>query len=619
MKKGLVFLVVCLAAILGWAQQSYKVTIDLTKVTNDQVPVVIEVPAIASSVAEYHMAKVVPGTYSISDFGRFVTDFKALDAQGKALNVTVMGSGKNIYRIEEASRLRTISYHVHDTFDKAPGYDDNFIFEPGGTSIEKERDVFVLNTFGFVGYIDGMKFKPYELTVKHNETIYGATALIRKSATADTDVFLAGNFNYLADGPIMYCVPDTVSRNIAGANVMVSLYSPNGKIAASEVMDNLYDLMVAQSKYLGGKLPVDRYAYLIYLTDQNSLSGSMGALEHSYSSVYTLPEGGANELAQTVRDVAAHEFFHIVTPLNIHSEEIHDFNYIEPKMSQHLWLYEGVTEYSSLHVQVKYGLFSREKFLTEIREKLLVADQFPSGIAFTEMSRRILEPKFEKMYANVYYKGALIGLCLDLHLIKYSNGTKDLQWLLRELAKEYGTEKPFKDAELFQKIETLTYPEIGAFLKIYVAGQMDLPLKEVLSWAGVSYEKEKLSKQLTLGKIGIGVNDRQEIVIANTATMNAFGKAMGYQRNDVIVSLNGKLINLTSVQDVLDTFAKGKEGEQVEMVVRRLVDGQEKEITLTAPGVAVEVVDKHVLNFMPTPNDSQVRIRENWLTATPLN
>jgi predicted metalloprotease with PDZ domain len=44
-------------------------------------------------------------------------------------------------------------------------------------------------------------------------------------------------------------------------------------------------------------------------------------------------------------DVVSHEFFHIVTPLSIHSKEIQDFDYNDPKMSQHLWMYEGVTEY----------------------------------------------------------------------------------------------------------------------------------------------------------------------------------------------------------------------------------------------------------------------------------
>lgn len=603
-------------ATISVAQDSYQVSIDLTKVVNDQVPVNIMVPSVNKDVVEYHMAKVVPGTYSISDFGRFVTDFKALDKKGKELKVLVMGAGKNIYQIEEAQKLVSISYNVHDTFDKAPGYDKNVVFEPGGTSIEADRDVFVMNTFGFVGYIDGMKFNPYEVTIKHKETIYGATSLMRKSATMDTDVFIADNFNFLADAPIMYSVPDTVTREIAGAKIIISVYSPNKKIGASDVMDNIYDLMVAQSNYLGGKLPVDRYAYLIYLMDYNSFSGAMGALEHSYSSLYTLPEGNVDQLAQTVRDVAAHEFFHIVTPLNIHSEEIHDFNYIEPKMSEHLWLYEGVTEYSSMHVQVKYGLYDQSKFFLEVKDKLRVADQFPNNVSFTEMSERILEPKFEKMYTNVYYKGALIGMCLDLHLLKYSNGEKDLQWLLRQLSKEYGISKAFKDEELFAKIESLTYPEVGDFLRTYVGGTTELPIAEVLDWVGITYESQKKVNQVSLGKIGLGVNENQEIIIANTSGMNEFGKKMGYQKGDAILSINGKGFNLVTAQTILDDFnANTKPGDKVTMVVRREIEGVSSEITLSDKAIGVEVVEKHYIEVNEDATSEQEILRSKWLTS----
>ena len=289
--------------------------------------------------------------------------------------------------------------------------------------------------------------------------------------------------NFLADGPIMYSEPDTITKKIANAEVIVSVYSPNDVLSAADVMDKVYDLMEAQSQYLGGNLPVERYAYLIYLNDSRTLSGAMGALEHSYSSVYSLPEAGVDRIGQTVRDVAAHEFFHIVTPLNIHSKEIGEFNYIEPEMSKHLWLYEGVTEYSSMHVQVKYNLYSPEVFLEEIQRKLVVADRFPSDVAFTEMSEKILEPDYAKMYSNVYYKGALIGMCLDLYLIKYSNGEKDLQWLMRELAKKYGKQVSFDDDELFDVITDLTYPEIGEFLNTYVGGNEPLPIEKVL-WMG---------------------------------------------------------------------------------------------------------------------------------------
>jgi predicted metalloprotease with PDZ domain len=41
------------------------------------------------------------------------------------------------------------------------------------------------------------------------------------------------------------------------------------------------------------------------------------------------------ELVKSMMDVVSHEFFHIVTPLTIHSK-IQDFDYNDPKMSEHL-------------------------------------------------------------------------------------------------------------------------------------------------------------------------------------------------------------------------------------------------------------------------------------------
>lgn len=74
-------------------------------------------------------------------------------------------------------------------------------------------------------------------------------------------------------------------------------------------------MLIAQKDYLGGELPVEKYAFLFYFMSGSSLSGSSGALEHSYSSFYVLPEYDSLSMQQQLRDVAAHEFFHIVTPL----------------------------------------------------------------------------------------------------------------------------------------------------------------------------------------------------------------------------------------------------------------------------------------------------------------
>lgn len=617
MNRILFFVALVTFGFISFAQQAgYQVEIDLTTQKDDKVPVTIIPPASANTSVEFHMAKVVPGTYSISDFGRFVTEFTATDLAGNPLTVTAVETNK--WKIETGGKPYKISYWVNDTFDSFDSYkkkEDNIIFEPGGTSIE--NDVFVMNTFGFIGYIDGQKSFPYELKIKHDESLYGATALKRTTSTKTEDTFSAEDFNFLADGPIMYSRPDTITKKLANANVLVSVYSPNAVLTAKDIMDNISDLMEAQSEFLGGELPVDRYAFLVYLVDEPTISGAWGALEHSYSSLYSLPEAAADRIGQMVRNVAAHEFFHIVTPLNIHADQIGNFDYINPKMSEHLWLYEGVTEYNSMLVQVKHGLFGLDAFLNEIKEKLMTADGYPKGVSFTEMSRRILEPEFEPMYTNVYYKGALIGMCLDLHLLKYSNGQYNLQKLLGDLSIRFGKSTSFKDEELFGVIEELGGKESADFLRRYVAGTEELPIPEVLSWAGIDYIEAVASKEITMGSIGMNLNEDGKIFIQDVSEMNSFGKAMGYKEGDVIRKVNGQEFTIQTGRQIMEDFSKNtKAGDLVTVEIERAnKKGKVKTKVLEAKAEEISKDDRHVLSMSSVATPDQIKMLSAWTMA----
>ncbi|MEO9484959.1 MAG: peptidase M61 [Ekhidna sp.] len=614
MKKNLLILLVVLTTSIQ-AQESYTINIDLTAAKDDRVPVEIVVPAIEQDEVEYHMAKVVPGTYSISDFGRFVAGFKALDEDGNALEVKNIST--NRWVIKDASRLDKITYWIEDSFDDFLGYGSNKLFEPGGMSIEADKGVFVMNTFGFIGYVDGYKFKPFYLTVIHDEEIQGATSLKKTSSTSTSDTYTAENYNFLADAPIMYSEPDIVSKEIAGATITVSVYSPNKVLSAADVMDTIDELMEAQAKYLGGKLPVDRYAYLIYLFDSQTISGSYGALEHSYSSLYALPEMDPARISQTVKDVAAHEFFHIVTPLNIHSEEIHNFNYIEPKMSQHLWLYEGVTEYASQHVQVKYGLYELDDFLNEMRGKINQQERYNVNIPYTEFSENILEPKNERKYGDVYAGGALIAWCLDLTIINSTNGQKDLQSVLRELSKQYGPLKAFKDEELFSEIEKITTPEVGSFLKKYVGGSEKLPYAEILSWAGIKYAPDNDEMVITAGKFAPGLNEDQEVFVAGTDNLNEFGKDLDLQEGDVLLSWNGNVVSPETFSDVIQSYyGEVEAGDKVTVIVRREVKGKIKNVKLKAKAKKVKSSQKHLLKAVENPTPEQQKVKDFWLGSS---
>ncbi|MEY3444929.1 MAG: hypothetical protein RLZZ519_3210, partial [Bacteroidota bacterium] len=174
MKKR-AFVLFLIAAALGnnlLAQKEYSYSLDLTNVVEDRVHVTLVPPTPSSDQIEFQMPKIVPGTYSISDFGRFVTGFEATDESGTPLPVDYID--QNRWLIRNAKSIKKISYWVDDTWD-SKGLPR--IFEPGGTNIEANTN-FVLNPFGFFGYLDGMKEMPFKVTVKKPDGFYGSTALV---------------------------------------------------------------------------------------------------------------------------------------------------------------------------------------------------------------------------------------------------------------------------------------------------------------------------------------------------------------------------------------------------------------------------------------------------------
>ncbi|MTI30491.1 peptidase M61 [Xanthovirga aplysinae] len=587
---------------------TYQVSINLNEVQNDQLKVDILVPSMEGDTSEFIFPKIVPGTYSISDYGRFISEFKAFDSLDNSLPVQPISV--NQFQIKNSSRLKKISYWVHDTFDSPL---ENPIFEPAGTNIEANKN-YLINTFGFIGFFKGYENNPFKIIIKHSSDLYGATSLKRIYNDAETDIFHSKNYVNLADSPIMYCKPDTSHLIINGTHILVSVYSPNGLLSSDFVLKKVKETLAAQKAYLGGSLPVDRYTFIIYLSPLKGISGSWGALEHSYSSVFFLPEVNPEALARTIRNVSAHEFFHIVTPLNLHSEEIQYFDFLQPKMSEHLWLYEGVTEYSAMNMQVKYKLMNLQDYLAVIQRKINAADRFNDNLPFTVMSKGCLD-KYADQYENVYQKGALIAMCLDIKLIELSNGKYNLQALIRDLSKLYGPNKPFKDHELFDKIEELTYPEIGIFLKNYVAGTKKLPYRDILALVGVNFIAHEKIEEITLGNITLDFNpETQRVYIKSLKGSNEFAKEIKYKVGDEIIKLNGMELNSTNFQYAFNAFKNNtNEGDKVIIqVARRRKTGNFNYKRLKAKAMKITLEKRNSVEIMNQPSLRQLDFRKIW-------
>ncbi len=607
----------------------YTYTIDLTKVKDDKVTVELTIQQLGLNEAIFNLPKIIPGTYKEADYGRFVSNLKAFDKKGKPLEV--VREGDNTWKIAKAKKLRKITYEVDDTYDADMGA--NQVYPMAGTNIEDKTN-FVLNTGGIFGYFEGMKESEFELNFIRPKEFYGSTGLIPEATGVKyqynlkkenikteedgklVDRFVTSDYNLLIDSPIMYNKPDTTLIDVGGTEVLISVYSPKGMVTSKFIAENIDEILNAQKSYLGGSLPVDKYAFIFYCEDPAKLAPIQGALEHSYSSFYYFPEVPQENLRQTVKDVAAHEFFHIVTPLNIHSEEIQYFDFNDPQMSKHLWMYEGVTEYSAHHVQVKYDLISEEQFLSTMREKMQTASfSFNDTLSFTDLSEYTLH-KYPDQYGNVYQKGALIAMMMDIQLRHLSDGAYGIQDLMKDLAKKYGKNTPFKDEDLFNEIVALTYPEMGEFFDTYLINGNVLPYKEVLKLVGVNYDFERSYKDFSFGNISLGYDqEAQKLVVAGIDGMNDFGKKMGYQAGDLLLKVNGNDIPLQGLRQFIDGIKAGmKEGDLFSVTVLRTNDsGEKEEMTLSHEIFKAEQKEYHALSFDENATEQQVKIRNSWL------
>jgi predicted metalloprotease with PDZ domain len=591
----------------------YRFSIDLVHIFNDQIKVDLICPSITQKTITYQFPKIVPGTYSIDDFGRFVVQFKAYDRNGDTL--AVLKTDPNSWAISNADKLFSISYLVKKTFGDYNA--KQIVFEPTGSDIEKDT-VFAINNQCFLGYFDNMKNIPYEVNFIHPFGMYGSTALTDQDTSSLSDRFETESYNQIVDNPFLYDFPDTTVIKVGKTQVLISVYSPHKIVTSKFLAQKLDTLLKAQTKYLGGTLPVDKYAFLIFLDNKPGASKSEGALEHSYSSFYYFGERSPNQLSAQFVSAAAHEFFHIITPLSIHSQEIQYFDFNHPKMSQHLWLYEGSTEYHAQLVQEKYGIITPQEYLNKVSRSITASrTRYNDTVPFTVMSSGVLG-QYKDQFTNVYQKGALIVLCLDIKLLQWSHGKYGFINLIHDLSLRYGRTKGFKDEELFAEIGNLTYPGIVSFLNIYVAGSHPLPLEEIFNSVGVRLQPmvETKDSSFSLGHVGFQFNpDSGRMVVSDISTANSVGKTLGYKKNDIIISVNGVNIGATNAFRLFGNFGGGsKVGDSlIVKVMRKDQNGVEKEWILTALMTKFPVVKLNVLDFIDHPSPEQLTLRNDWL------
>ncbi len=595
-----------------------ETALDLTAVVDDKVPVIINPGRFTTETVTYRLPRVVQGTYSVSDFGKYIDDFKALDYEGNELTVSKVDD--NTWTITDATKLDKIQYYVNDTFDieTSGGIGGEQPFSPSGTNIEEDN--YVLNLHGFIGYFDSLKNNQYALDITAPATFVRTSALEDKGmkSSADgksiTSSYFAPRYFDITDNPMMYGKLDVEEFMVGDIKIVLSLYSPTKKHTAASLKETVYKMMEAQKAYLGDVNSTPRYDIYLYLSKGDATSPKgFGALEHHTSTVAVFSENSSLEaLKASMIDVVSHEFFHIVTPLSVHSEDVHYFDYNKPTFSKHLWMYEGVTEYFAQHFQVYEGLVDNATYYNTIMSKIATSKRLDDAMSFTIMSENVLDEPYASNYYNVYMKGALIGMCIDILMRKESDGNRSMLSLMNELSGKYGKNKPFKDDNLIAEITAMTYPSIGEFLKTHVEGDIPINYNEFFEMAGLTLGETEVETNYIFADgqnvIFDGDQAKGTIFFSPMVLKNSFWKSQGVQAGDVIKKVNGADLTMANAQQVIGGMFGWKVGQEITMDLERNGEPVAIKATLTkATAISEGLVEDE------NASEAQKAVRAAWL------
>lgn len=593
-------------------KKSITAHIDLVNVQKDQIHVTIVPPSINGDSVIFRFPKTVPGTYSTDNYGRLLSDLTPLNRKGIALDYYKLDS--NTWVIKNAQELDKIMYSVNDTFDTEG---ELGIFSPSGTGFDSQNQSYLLNLHALLGYFEGYQNQPYRIEIQRPKTIIPGTSLNLVKTIEDqstlTDVFSTERYFEVTDNPVLYAVPDTASFKVDNMEVLIDVFGENGSHSATSIKPVIEKTIRAQKKYLGDIDNTPKYSILLYLSDdqKNDARGS-GALEHHTSTVAVFPESMSSEkLNKALTDVISHEFFHILTPLNIHSEEIHNFDYNDPAMSKHLWMYEGVTEYFSQLFQINQGLVEKKDFFKAMADKIATSKQYNDSLSFTHFSRNILDKEYNESFYNVYQKGALIAMTLDLIIREQSGGNKGLLDVMKELSEKYGKNHPFKDNELLTEIEHLTYPEVKEFFDLYLRGNNRIPYQKYFDKVGLLIETPEVTTSFFVKGHIPYVEISPEtgyLKIRKHFTLNSFLKQIGLKAGDVITSINGTELNAQNAIPVIKESLSWPVGKAVTLVINR--NGEVHTLTgMTSEPKEEEIVIKENSSTDP----AKLELQEDWL------
>jgi predicted metalloprotease with PDZ domain len=274
-------------------------------------------------------------------------------------------------------------------------------------------------------------------------------------------------------------------------------------------------------------------------------------------------------------------------------------------------MYEGVTEYFASHFQVYENLQPREEFYNKIQSKIASSYTMDDAMSFTVMSENVIDEPYASNYFNVYQKGALIGMSIDILMREESNGERSMLSLLKELSAKYGVDQPFEDDNLIDEITEMSYPSVGEFLTTHVEGTTPIDYSVFFDKVGLEMGVEEIQTNLFMvnqQQLFIGVDQSNNKIYFENMDLNTTLIEMGIQPGDTLVAVNGMEASLENFRQIFPQTFQWTPDTDISLTINR--NGED--FTLSGK-VGTPLYPQQKLMEMEDASEEQIQLRNWWL------
>jgi predicted metalloprotease with PDZ domain len=438
------------------------------------------------------------GRYQIANYAQNLRGLRAQNQEGNPISLQKLTKDCWTFEVEE-------SMQIHLSYDYWAGKMD------AGSAWVDDEQVYV-NLVNCCFEILGRSEEAFELQLDLPN--YPKQILTLKQM--GTSTWMAENYQVLADATVLAAKKVEQGTYAIGNTRFHAWFHGEIHFDRTRFIDQLQafsNRMIADF----GSFPEEEYYFIFHLLPYPHYHG----VEHRRGTVITFGPGSSlaeEEVLEELVGISCHELYHAWNVCRIRPKEFLPYDFSKEAYTRAGLVLEGVTTYFGDLYLLKSGAYDLSTYLRHF-EKILHRESNHFGWKNASIEESSIDLWLDGYVAgipdrkvNIYSRGALLSLCLDVILLQEGNS---LAQVMKGMWENFGL--PFKGYEVkdFENLVSASVSspkKITRFFDAFVRGKEDLfpVLEDCFNALGIKIQKT-LSENTLLHQVGIQLNGKQVI------------------------------------------------------------------------------------------------------------